>query len=136
MIVISFVNKYTKIDRRKIFLAKIVGTSHQVFSIFVIYFCHLHHWYYRQFPMSMFGRKRKTPCYSYRRRNGLTAISGNNCEIQVYETETTETKNCSLVCDIYHNQVVNIQHLWKRLQSLLNIRLSPPNGQILPTNSA
>ena len=57
---------------------------------------------------------------------------GNDCYIQVYETETTETKNCCLVCYICHNQVVNIQHLWQRLQSLLNIQLSSPNGQIVP----
>ena len=28
---------------------------------------HLHHWYNRQFPMSVFERKCKTPCYSYLR---------------------------------------------------------------------
>ena len=60
------------------------------------------------------------------------AFFGNNCDIQVYETETMETKNCCLVCYICHNQVVNIQHLWQRLQSLLNIQLSSPNGQIVP----
>ena len=36
---------------------------------------HLHHWYNRQFPMSVFERKCKTPCHSYGRRNGLSATS-------------------------------------------------------------